>query len=41
MERATLVDALSDLFVRIDGIRSGPSRRFRRLKNRGSSSAPQ
>jgi AcrR family transcriptional regulator len=24
MERATLVDALSDLFVRIDGIRSGP-----------------
>ena len=24
VERATLVDALSDLFVRIDGIRSGP-----------------
>ena len=24
MERATLVGALSDLFVRIDGIRSGP-----------------
>jgi AcrR family transcriptional regulator len=27
VERATLVDALSDLFVRIDGIRSGPGAR--------------